>query len=106
MSSILELKRTSQYSNWLRNFRVFFNGIEYEKIANDETIRYELVPGEYELFVKIDWCGSNRYDFTIGENEIIQLECGCPIIGWKLFVQPFIMPYYIFFNTNKYLYIK
>ncbi|NIK67807.1 hypothetical protein [Paenibacillus sp. BK720] len=31
MASILELKRTNQYSNWLRNFKVFLNGIEYEK---------------------------------------------------------------------------
>lgn len=37
MNSILELKRTNQYSNWLRNFKVFLNGIEYEKIADDET---------------------------------------------------------------------
>lgn len=105
MQSILELKRTKQYTNWLRNFRVFLNGIEYEKIADDETIRYELEPGEYELYVKIDWCGSNRYSFTIQENETIHLQCGCPIRGWQL-LNPFIMPYYIFFYPNKYLYIK
>ncbi|CAM3131083.1 hypothetical protein PALU110988_03705 [Paenibacillus lupini] len=98
MSSVLELKRTSQYANKLRTYKVYLNGVIHEKIADGQTMRYELEPGNYELYLSIDWCGSNRYSFCIQENETIQLKCGG--------VNSLLTLYYIIFDRNNYLYIK
>lgn len=74
------------------------------KIEDGGKLRIELTPGEHEIYLKIDWCRSNKLRFRIEENEHLIFHCGCSIRGWK-YLNPFIMPYYIFFKKNKYLYI-
>lgn len=89
----------------MRNFKVMIDGFQAGKIEDGEKLRIEVTPGEHEIYLKIDWCRSNRLYINMNENEHVVFDCGCPISGWDLF-NPFIMPYYIFFNKNKYLYIN
>ncbi len=81
------------------------NDFEKGTIEDGGALKIELEPGKYEVYLKIDWCRSNKLKIIIKENEIIKLKCGSPIEGLN-YLNPFIMPYYIFFNRDKYLYVK
>lgn len=89
----------------LRNFEVIIDDFHMGKIEDGGKLRIEVTPGEHEVYLKIDWCRSNKLRISLNENEHIVFNCGCPIRGWNL-LNLFIMPYYIFFNKNKYLYIN
>ncbi|QHT62845.1 hypothetical protein GXP70_24595 [Paenibacillus lycopersici] len=74
-------------------------------IKDGERVRIELEPGEYELELNIDWCGSNRLSFTIADGEKLLFQSGCRLGGLDYF-HPFTMLYYVFFKKNRYLYVK
>ena len=105
IKTYIEVYRTAQYVNKLRDFVVIIDDFQAGRLEDGGKLRIEVTPGEHEIYLKIDWCRSNKIHFSLSENEHLKFKCGCPISGWNL-LNPFIMPYYIFFNKNKYLYIK
>ncbi|GIO16160.1 hypothetical protein J19TS2_57150 [Cohnella xylanilytica] len=104
-SAYIEISRTSQYVNKIRSYEVIVDDIERGTIQDGGTMKIELEPGEHEIRLKIDWCGSNRLAFRLQDNEVRKFRCGSPIKGWR-YLSPFMMPYSIFFNKDKYLYIE
>jgi len=105
LKTYIEIARTSQYVNKLRNFIVMIDDYEMSKIEDGGKLRIEVTPGEHEIYLKNDWCRSNKLRFLIEESEHILFYCGCPIRGWK-YLNPFIMPFYIFLKRDNYLYIN
>ncbi|SFJ13122.1 hypothetical protein SAMN02799624_03392 [Paenibacillus sp. UNC496MF] len=100
----LVIERDLRFVNAVRNYRVMVNDAEMGKIENGETVRIPLEPGEYEVHLIIDWCRSNKVAVTIKTVQDLTLRCGCAIRGWH-YLNPFSMPYYIFFRRHKYLYL-
>ncbi|WP_223070432.1 hypothetical protein [Paenibacillus caui] len=103
--SLLELKRLSQFVNKLRDFKIIINDSEVGIIKDGDIKEISLEPSEYEIYLKIDWCRSNKYRFTISENEKIKLECGSLLTGLRIVI-PFLIFFYISIGKNRYLYIK
>jgi hypothetical protein len=104
-TALIEIVRSKQYVNKSRNFIVMINDCEMGRIEDGGISEIPMEPGEHEIYLKIDWCRSNKVKFLINENERIRFHCGSPIKGWRS-LNPFIMPYYIFFNRDKYLYLN
>ncbi len=75
MSTII-IKRTSEYANRLRNYRLFLDGKEIGTIANGQTEEFETSPGPHILVAKIDWCSSPEISFTLQESEQKKLTVG------------------------------
>lgn len=96
------LKRNNQWANRIRKYKIILNNQKIGTISNDKEEFFEVKPGQHELFLKIDWTRSNKYQFTIKEGQTINLVCGCVLKGWKLF---FVL-IYIFLLFNSYLYIE
>jgi hypothetical protein len=69
------LTRVSQYQD-KRKYKVIVDGSEIGKIAQDETMKLKVCPGDHEIKLKIDWGSSNTLVFNAQTGQDIRLECG------------------------------
>lgn len=99
---MLTISRDKTYRDKLRSYKIMIDGNCYEEIKCGEIKNINLDPGNHTIYLKIDWCRSNKIDFTILENETVEFECGNPISKWRI-LSPII---YITFLKNKYLWIR
>ncbi|MBU7594987.1 hypothetical protein [Metabacillus halosaccharovorans] len=102
--STLRLRRTSQYINRFRKFKVYIDNTQVHEIGNGEEIVLPIDKGRHELSISVDWVKSEKYEFDIKIGEEVYLLCGSPIKGAKLLI-PFI-PLIGSFVPNWYLFIK
>lgn len=58
-------------------------------------------PGSHSLFLKIDWCRSNKVSFELQDGETLEFKCG----GLSK-LKFFLALWYITFGRSRYLWIK
>ena len=58
-----------------RSYVIHINGKAYAKIKNNSKVEIKLPKGEYEVYLSIDWCKSNKMTINVEENNQISLEC-------------------------------
>lgn len=97
----IEMSRTSQYINKMREYSVLIDGAEMGTIKDGGRLRIDLPPGEHVIQVKIAWCTSPTLRFTLAEGEVLKFRCGSPIRGWKVFMVMFS----VLFSPEKHLFI-
>lgn len=85
----IEMSRTSQYINKMREYSVLIDGAEMGTIKDGGRLRIDLPPGEHVIQVKIAWCTSPTLRFTLAEGEVLKFRCGSPLRGWKLLLALF-----------------
>ncbi|MDY6965783.1 MAG: hypothetical protein SVM80_07425 [Halobacteriota archaeon] len=101
-NSTIVVKRAKQYVDGARKYRIILDNKELGVISRGEIKDFEIRPGMHEVFLKIDWCRSNKLQFNIQENQRIKFICGCSIKGWKYLIGFM----YALFLINRYLYIE
>ena len=74
--SKLIIKRTSEWINLARKFGIYIDDKKIGTISHGETKEFEINPGEHKIKAKIDWCGSQKLEFNIADNEIKEMEIG------------------------------
>jgi hypothetical protein len=131
--SKLIIQRTSEYTNRLRDYKIYIDGQKVDTISNGQTKDLNISPGRHTLFFKIDWCRSPEISFEIVDNEakmfnvrgfknsdwILPLALGIVILHYivkilsgfdyliYLAVPPFlVLIYYITVGRKKYLSLK
>ncbi|MBM7649682.1 hypothetical protein JOC78_002656 [Bacillus ectoiniformans] len=77
----LIISRTSQYVNKLRSMDIYLNGQKMDTIQNGGQKSFTLEPGDYQIYVKIDWCKSKVISVTLADSECLKLQCGSRIKG-------------------------
>lgn len=131
----LTIKRTSEWTNRMRDIGIYLDGKKIGTIANGETKEFEIDPGAHTLKSKIDWCGSEEIKLNLQESEtkVIELsgfKYGKIIMPFSLIISAFyfwsgsklnfdplmylliIIPfatylmYYLTWGRNKYLQLK
>ena len=90
------------YRDRLRNYKIIIDGQNYGEIGNGETIDIDIESGQHTMYLKIDWCRSNKIDFHVLDNEILEFECANSMRGWRILFNII----YITFLRNKYLTLK
>ncbi|WML45442.1 hypothetical protein [Neobacillus sp. PS3-40] len=85
----IRLKRTSQFANCLRKFKIFLNNVHVNDIGDGEEVVIPIEKGHHELYIAIDWVKSKTFDININDGQEIKLLCGSPLEGAKLFI-PFL----------------
>jgi hypothetical protein len=80
----LVISRTTQYLNCLSKFSVWLDGNEVGSIANGATERFAISAGQHMIFVKIDWCMSDKVTADFETGKPVDLVCGSDFTGWKL----------------------
>lgn len=96
--TILKLKRTNEYSNSFRDYKIFIDGKNIGEIANGETKEFEISPGQHTIIAKIDWGSSPEVILSINENETRELKVGGFKNGNWMIILLFLMPGLIFLS--------
>ena len=100
--TLLKINRVSAYADKIRAYHLILDGKKIKKIGNGETVDLVVQPGNHELFLKIDWCRSNKIAFSISEGQTKTFNCGPSLTGINLLFG-FV---YITFLKNNYLWLK
>lgn len=72
----VRLKRTSEFNNRMRDFKIFIDGQQVGTIANGETKDFPTTVGQHIVTAKIDWCSSPDISVDIDDNQTINLKVG------------------------------
>ena len=72
----INISRTNEGLNWLRDFVIYIDGKKVGTIANGETKEFNISAGYHSIFTKIDWCGSPTLSVNMNELEIKRLIVG------------------------------
>lgn len=99
---MIRITRQSRYFDKARNYKIFIDNNCYGTIADGETKEIFTGAGQHSIYLTIDWCRSNKLPFVESVNQVIELQCGNSMSGFKV-----LLPYiYISFLKNRYLFIK
>lgn len=99
---MIKITRKNEYADRIRNYKILIDGNLFGTIKPNETISLYLPNGNHNIYLKIDWCKSNKINFTLSEKENLHFECGNNLKGWKLLISIL----YITILKNRYLWIK
>jgi hypothetical protein len=99
---MIKINRKTEYADSQRSYKVILDNNCLGHINGGEIKNFEVTQGNHTAYLKIDWCRSNKVDFYVLENAVIEFDCGNSMSGWRLLFG-FI---YITFLKNKYLWIK
>lgn len=99
---MIKLTREDEYVDQFRKYKVIVDDDYLGDINAGETKCFEVAPGKHIIYLKIDWCRSNKLDFYILENEIIEFNCGSSVNRCKISLN-FI---YITLLKNDYLWLE
>lgn len=67
--SKLIIRRNSEWNNKGRAFWIYIDGEKVDKIADGQTKIFDLEPGKREVHAKVDWCGSEKMEIEVLENQ-------------------------------------
>jgi hypothetical protein len=65
----IKIRRTNDYINVMRDYRLFIDNQKIGTISNGQTKDFEIPAGRHSLIAKIDWCSSQELFFEINNNE-------------------------------------
>ena len=109
----IRLKRTSEYNNQIRDYKIFIDGQKVGTIANGETKDFPTTVGQHIITAKIDWCSSQDISLELRENQIINLKVGgfkyghiLMAIGLGLIVLHYILSKFANFDYTIYLIVS
>ena len=99
---MIRINRINKYPDRMRNYKVVLDNNCLGEVGGGETKIFEVAQGKHTIYLKIDWCRSNKLDFYVSENEVLEFDCGSSISGWKILLNII----YIIFLKDNYLWIK
>ncbi len=99
---MIKINRTTGFIDKAREYKVMVDDRKIGILKDGDTIFFDLPKGEHTIYLKIDWCRSNKVNFFISEDEVIAFDCGNSLNGWKIFFNMI----YITFLKNQYLWLK
>ena len=74
MTSV-KISRISEFASKFRKYKIIVDGDNMGTIKDGKTVEIPVQPGEHELYLKIDWCRSNKITFNIADEEQVQFRC-------------------------------
>lgn len=100
--SKIKIVRDSGYADRVRKYKVMCDGKHLGDIGNGESLEFETSPGEKEVFLKIDWCRSDKVRVNVPADGVVTLHGGSSLRGAKVFLAIV----YAIFMPHKYLWLK
>jgi hypothetical protein len=85
----IKIIRTKEYSNLLRNYKIFIDGQSVGTIANGESKEINLTVGQHIVSSKIDWCSSPDILVDIKDNQTKILNVGA--FKYGQYIMPIIL---------------
>lgn len=79
----IKIKRTNDYVNALRDYRLFIDGQKIGTIGNNQIKEFDIPIGKHTIIAKIDWCSSPAFSFeTNGQDSKVLLLGGIRNSKW------------------------
>jgi hypothetical protein len=98
---MLTIRRDRGYTDKLREYHVWLDGIEVGQIRERDELRLEVPSGSHVLVARIDWCGSRPLRFEVGSADTVGLVRSA-LRGWRMALGTL----YILLNRNGYLMLE
>jgi hypothetical protein len=98
----LNINRVTSFADRIRAYIIVLDGVEVGQITAGESFDMAISPGEHRILLKIDWCRSNKLDFTAQAGTEVTLNCGSSLTGWRIFM----VFLYVSFLRDRYLWIQ
>lgn len=99
--SKLRISRDSGYADRARKYTVMCEGKELGKIGNGESVEFDVPPGEKEVYLKVDWCRSNKVRINVPTEGTAQLSGGSNLRGPRIMLAIV----YVLFKPHDYLWL-
>lgn len=96
---MIKINRVSGYDDRLRKYKVFVDDIYLGDIRDGETKEFDVSPGQHTIYLKIDWCRSNKIKFDLNKEEKMVFDCGNATRWYNILL-------YITFLKNQYLWLE
>jgi hypothetical protein len=98
--SKLTISRDQGWADSFRNYAIVLNGQIVGKISQGEELTLNLEQGNCELYAKIDWCRSNKLNFSVRDSDDEKrIVIKSSLRGLAIFLGII----YVFFLPSKYL---
>ena len=92
----IEVRRAAnKWSDRRRAYKVMIDGSEVGKVDNGESEGYRVAPGVHEVYLKIDWCRSEKLPLDVGPGETKTIEANGR--------NPFAILYWITIGRSRYI---
>ena len=98
----LTVVRDSGYADRMRAYKVILDGAIIGEIRNGETKDFLVAPGEHQLSLKIDWCGSKAIAFTAAEGDTPVFHAKSNLRGLKVMAAL----WFVLFDRRSYLLLE
>jgi len=72
----IKIKRSREYTNRMRDYKIFIDGQQVGTISNGETRNFPATTGQHIVAAKIDWCSSPDILIDVKENQANNLKVG------------------------------
>jgi hypothetical protein len=69
----LRIVREQDYFAILRALVILIDGKKVGQVGNDSFFKIDLMPGDYIIQVRMDWCKSKPFEFDIMEGQTLTL---------------------------------
>ena len=99
---MLRINRSPEFKDKVRSYKVIVGDEFIGELKSGETKDFEVADGVHTIFLKIDWCRSNKINLNFTNNEIIEFDCGNSMKGWRVFFSLI----YVSIFKNQYLWLK
>lgn len=99
---MLVINRQKSNIDRVRNYKIILDDTHIDNIKEGEIKNIDIKPGKHTLYMKIDWCRSNKIDFYMSKDETVEFKCGNSISGWR----NLIIMIYITFLKDRYLWLE
>ena len=101
-TATIKINRDSGYVDRIRAYHVVLDGEKITKISNGGSVELDVEPGEHELYLKIDWCRSNKINFSISEGQTKTYNGGSSLRGFMMLLAII----YVTVQKNSYLWLE
>jgi hypothetical protein len=95
-STIQVTRRTTQWVDILRSYRVYIDGQNVGTVRDGATAEFFVEPGLHEVFLRMDWAGSPLVRVQCAPGGVARLTC-------RGHVNPFGAIYAGFFAWDQYI---
>jgi len=85
VSARLHLTRDSGFADIVRGYDVLVNGTVVGRIKNGGVFECDISSGKNSVQLRVDWCGSEPCEVEAADGQVVHLECGSNLRGWKIF---------------------
>jgi hypothetical protein len=96
MSTIEVQREDRSWSDYLRSFNIVIDGKVVGGLYAGGSSAFEVPPGSHEVFLKIDWCRSEKLNIGLAPGEVVRFLCGSR-------ANPLTIFYWITFGSSRYL---